>query len=79
MTDKWDEFLGSNTTSVNPRTGEVDPNRIFSSDGTKSIRFGNHEMNSIGTTKSHYHQETWIYDGSSDTMTISNVLQRIRE
>jgi hypothetical protein len=75
---QWDDFLGPNQTNIHPRTGQVDPNRIFSADGTKSIRLSDHEMNSIGTPKSHYHLETWVYDPVSDTMTVTNVLQRIK-
>lgn len=48
--DKWDNFWGLETTKINPRTGLPDPDRIFSADGTRSIRFSPHEMNSIGTT-----------------------------
>jgi len=58
-------------------TGKPDPNRIFSADGTRSIRLGNHEMSQMGTPKGHFHYETWTYDPVSNTMTIINVLQRI--
>ncbi len=78
VTQRWDEYLGPNTTNINPRTGKVDPNRIFSSDGTKSVRFDSHEMNSMGTPKFHYHEETWTYDPINDTMTVTNTLQRIK-
>lgn len=77
VTNTWDNYLGKNTTNINPRTGGIDPNRIFSADGTKSIRYGNHEMGSMGTTKGHFHYETWTYDAATDTMTVSNTLQRI--
>ena len=76
-TNAWNNYLGSNTININPRTGLADPNRIFSADGTKSIRFGNHEMQSLGTPKGHFHYETWIYDAATDAMTITNTLQRI--
>ncbi|WP_017417220.1 RHS repeat-associated core domain-containing protein [Clostridium tunisiense] len=78
VTGNWENYLGGNTTNINPRTGQVDPNRIFSADGTKSIRFDSHEMNSMGTTKFHYHMETWTYDAVNDTMTVTNTLQRIK-
>jgi hypothetical protein len=78
VTASWDNYLGPNQTNINPRTGQVDPNRIFSTDGTKSIRFDSHEMNSMGTTKFHYHMETWTYDAAADTMTVTNTLQRIK-
>ncbi len=77
VTGSWDSYLGKNTTNINPRTGAVDPNRIFSADGTKSIRFGSHEMGSMGTPKGHFHYETWMYDAATDTMTVTNTLQRI--
>ncbi len=77
-TDLWDDFLGPNTTNVNPRTGLHDPNRIFSSDGTRSIRLSNHEMNSIGTSKAHFHYETWSYDAINDVMNVTNTLQRMK-
>lgn len=73
-----DDYLGPNQTNINPRTGQVDLNRIFSEDGTRSIRFGSHEMNSMGTPKGHYHIETWTYDPVTDTMTVTNILQRIK-
>ena len=78
VTQRWDDYLGPNTTNINPRTGQVDLNRIFSTDGTRSVRFDSHEMNSIGTPKFHYHEETWIYDAINDIMTVLNTLQRIK-
>ncbi|MEM6406532.1 MAG: RHS repeat-associated core domain-containing protein, partial [Pseudomonadota bacterium] len=68
--DKWDEFLGPDQTNIDPRDGLPDPDRIWSTDGKRSIRFGEHEMNSK-PNKLHYHQETW-YDDK-----VENVLQRI--
>lgn len=62
VVNTWNNYLGSNQTDINPIKGTVDNNRIFSSDGTKSIRFGSHEMNSLNTTKAHYHQEQWMYN-----------------
>ena len=78
VTNYWDNYLGSNQTNINPRTGLIDNDRIFSADGTKSIRFGNHEMNSMGTTKFHFHQEEWKYDSVNDVMEYFNILIRIR-
>jgi hypothetical protein len=75
-TGAWDDFLGSGQTNVNPRTGVPDPNRIFSADGTRSIRFGPHEMNS-SPTKFHFHQETWTYDPVANTWHVDNVVQRV--
>jgi hypothetical protein len=56
-TKKWEEFLGEGEYSnIHPIKGTPDPNRIFSADGKRSIRFGNHEMGSK-PTKHHYHEE----------------------
>jgi len=77
VTNSWNNFLGENTTNINPITGRVDTDRIFSADGTRSIRFGNHEMRSIGTPKGHFHFETWNYNSTTDVMTVTNILQRI--
>ncbi len=76
--DKWDEFLGPNQTNINKFTGEVDSNRIFSADGSKRIRFGNHEMNSLGTPKAHFHYETWDFNPINNTVTVFNELQRLK-
>lgn len=75
-TGAWDDFLGSGQTNINPRTGLPDPNRVFSADGTRSIRFGPHEMNS-SSTKFHFHQETWTYDPVANTWHVDNVVQRV--
>jgi hypothetical protein len=76
-TDKWDEFLGPGEhTNIHPRTGEPDPNRIVSSDGKRSIRYGDHEMNS-NPTKHHYHEETWTYDPVNDVMNVDNSVVRV--
>ncbi|MBU2714247.1 HINT domain-containing protein, partial [Zooshikella harenae] len=69
-TDEWDNFLGDKQTNIDPRDGLPDPDRIWSADGKRSIRFGDHEMNSK-PNKLHYHQETWHDDK------VENVLQRI--
>jgi hypothetical protein len=71
-TKRWDEFLGKEQTNIDPRDGLVDPDRIWSADGTRSIRFGNHEMNS-SPNKFHYHEETWYGDR------VANVLQRVQK
>ena len=78
VTNYWDDYLGSNQTNIYPRTGLVDNDRIFSADGTKSIRFGNHEMDSMGTTKFHFHLEEWKYDPVNDVMEYFNTLVRIK-
>ena len=79
VTNYWDDYLGSNQTNIHPRTGLVDNDRIFSADGTKSIRFGNHEMDSMGTTKFHFHLEEWKYDPVNDVMEYFNTLVRIKK
>jgi hypothetical protein len=74
---KWEDFLGpGEPTNTHPRTGVPDPDRLVSPDGTRSIRYGNHEMNSK-PTKHHYHKETWTYDPVTDTMTVDNQLVRV--
>ncbi|WP_368656322.1 WXG100 family type VII secretion target [Bacillus wiedmannii] len=74
---KWDEFLGTGThTNIHPRTGLEDADRIFSADGTRSIRFGSHEMNSK-PSKFHYHEETWTYDPVNNVMNVDNTLVRV--
>ena len=71
LTD-WDEFLGPGQTNIDPRDGLPDPDRIWSADGMRSIRFGPHEMNS-GQRKLHYHKETWR------DYVVENVLQRVQD
>ncbi len=77
-TDLWDEFLGKNQTDYNIFTGKTELNRIFSTDGMRSIRFGNHEINSIGTNKAHFHYEYWEYEAKTNTVTVFNRLQRMK-
>jgi len=74
---RWNEFLGEGPHSnIHPRTGFPDPNRIVSVDGTRSIRFGPHEMNSP-PTRFHYHEETWTFDASKNTWFVDNVVVRV--
>ena len=56
----------------------TDADRLFSSDGTRSIRFSPHEMDSMGTTKFHFHEETWVYDAGVDELHYYNKLIRIK-
>ena len=65
-------------TSYNKFTGKNDPNRIFSADGTRSIRFDDHEMKSLGTRKAHFHYEVWDCDPLSNTVYVTNTIQRMR-
>jgi RHS repeat-associated protein len=76
-TDAWDEFLGDGPhTNIHPRTGLPDANRIASADGTRTIRYGPHEMNSK-PTKHHYHEETWTYDPRLDVTWVDNTVVRV--
>ena len=70
--EDWDDFLGSDQTDVDPRDGLPDPDRIWSTDGKRSIRYGEHEMNST-PRKQHYHKETWHEDS------VENELQRVQQ
>ncbi|MFC8965475.1 RHS repeat-associated core domain-containing protein [Streptomyces sp. NPDC057094] len=75
--EAWEKFLGPGPyTNIQPRTGQVDPDRLVSSDGRRSIRMGDHEMNSKAT-KFHFHMETWEYNAVSNTWTVGNTLQRV--
>ncbi|MDP9862652.1 hypothetical protein J2S55_001918 [Streptosporangium brasiliense] len=73
----WSDFLGPGPyTNIHPRTGQVDPNRLVSADGRRSIRVGDHEMNSK-STKFHYHMETWDWNSVTNTWTVGNTMQRV--
>ena len=75
--DKWEDFLGPGEyTDIHPRTGLKDPDRIFSADGKRSIRFGSHEMNSK-PSKFHYHEEVWTYDPINNVMNVDNTVVRM--
>ena len=75
--DKWEDFLGPGEyTDIHPRTGLKDPDRIFSADGKRSIRFGSHEMNSK-PSKFHYHEEVWTYDTINNVMNVDNTVVRM--
>lgn len=76
-TQAWDDFLGEGPhTNIHPRTGLPDPDRIVSADGTRSIRMGDHEMNSK-PTKFHYHEETWDWQAPNNEWTVSNTKIRV--
>ena len=75
--NRWDDFLGPGPhTNIHPRTGLPDPDRIVSADGKRSIRYGNHEMNSK-PTKHHYHEETWTLDPANNVMNVDNLVVRV--
>ena len=76
--DAWDDFLGEGQTSYNRFTGKNEADRIFSADGTRSIRLTDHEMKSIGTKKAHFHYEIWELDPLSNTVYVTNTVQRLR-
>ena len=76
--DAWDKYLGNKQTNYNPYKGVTDPDRIFSADGTRSIRFGNHEIDEFGTSKAHFHFERWEYNAFSNTVTWYNAIQRLK-
>lgn len=71
VTDEWDRFLGPGQTNIDPRDGLPDPDRIRSADGSRSVRFGSHEV-SGSPNKWHFHYETWSPN------LVENVLQRIQ-
>ncbi|WES68092.1 hypothetical protein [Superficieibacter sp. HKU1] len=50
--------------------------RIVLADGKKSIRYGNHEMNSK-PTKHHYYEEIWTLDPINNVMNVDNVVVRV--
>ena len=48
----------------------------MSADGTRSIRYGDHEMNS-NPTRQHYHEETWKLNPENNTMDVHNTVIRV--
>jgi hypothetical protein len=75
--DQWLAFLGPGSFShKHPRTGAIDPTRLVSADGQRSIRYGNHERNSA-PNQHHFHQETWTHHPDSNTVSIDNLLRRV--
>ena len=77
--NRWEEFLGTEPyTNVHPRTGLPDPDRIFSADGKRSIRFGKHEINS-SLEKFHYHEEIWDIDLTENKVNVQNKVVRIQK
>nr|WP_232013100.1 RHS repeat-associated core domain-containing protein [Pseudomonas fluorescens] len=75
--ERWESFLGEGPyTNIHPRTGLPDNDRIVSSDGKRSIRYGAHEMNSK-PNKHHYHEETWTLDLINNLMNVDNTVIRV--
>ena len=68
VTDHWDKYLGSGQTDIDPRTGQKDPDRLFSADGKRSIQFGKDEMASMETGKFYFTQEIWPDNGTAQEM-----------
>jgi hypothetical protein len=76
-TNKWEEFLGEGPyTNKHPRTNVPDPDRLVSSDGLRSIRYGTHEMGS-NPSKHHYHEEKWIIELKTNVMNVENTVVRV--
>jgi RHS repeat-associated protein len=78
VTTQWDSFLGPGPhTNTHPRTGAPDPDRIASADGTRSIRYGNHESGSPSNLH-HYHEETWSPNPATGGTHVDNTIRRIQ-
>jgi len=76
VVDEWNKYLGDGPyTNEHPRTGEPDPDRIVSPDGTRSIRYGSDEWSN--PSDQHYHEEQWDYDSENDTMDYYNTRRHI--
>ena len=74
---QWKVFLGPGPYGkIHPRTGVEEPDRLVSSDGTRTIRYGNHERTSK-PNKHHYHEETWTYDNATNKMNVDNLVRRV--
>jgi hypothetical protein len=74
---QWLAFLGpGGLNQRHPRTGAIDPTRLISADGQRSIRYGNHERNSA-PNQHHFHQETWTHQAASNSISVANVLRRV--
>jgi hypothetical protein len=74
--ERWRAFLGGGAYShKHPRTGAVDNTRLVSADGSRSIRYGDHEKNSKASLH-HFHEETWTYTAANTTLTVTNILKR---
>lgn len=47
----------------------------MSADGKRSIRYGDHEKTSTPNLH-HYHEETWTWDSTANTINVANEVQR---
>lgn len=72
-TDDRDNFLTLNQTDSNQFTGPRSPDRIWSANGMRNIRSGDHEMSGMGMKNVHYHKESWYDDY------VYNEVQRIQK
>jgi hypothetical protein len=59
-----------------PRTSIPDPDRLVSADGTRSIRYGTHEMGG-NPSKHHYHEERWMLELKGNVMNVENTVVRV--
>jgi len=53
-----------------------EPDRIVSADGKRSIRYGNHEMDSK-PTKHHYHEELSTLEPINNVMSVDNLVVKV--
>ena len=67
MRSRVNDYLGPGQTDIDPRTGKLSLDRIWSADGTRSARFGQHEMKS---SRLHYHLEQWFRDPDPELPTL---------
>ncbi|MGF6556143.1 RHS repeat-associated protein [Pseudomonas sp. S30_BP2TU TE3576] len=75
--NKWEEFLGEGPyTNNHPRTSIPDNDRLVSADGTRSIRYGAHEMGS-NPSKHHYHEEKWMLELKGNVMNVESTVVRV--
>lgn len=75
--ERWEEFLGPGPyTDLHPHTGLSDPDRLVSTDGLRSIRFGHHEMASK-PNKLHFHEESWTFDPATGLWNVQNFVVRV--
>jgi len=69
----WNDFLWPDQTNIDPRDGLPDPDRIWSADGKRSIRFAETETENPNMNRWHYHRETWYPDR------VEHVIQRVQK
>jgi hypothetical protein len=72
--DLWKGFLGEGYSDINPWNGQKEKDRLWSKDGHRSIRHGEHEME-----YSHFHYENWGRDNETGEVRRLNVYQHIQK